>query len=65
MERGLKTKMNPIDDACDTNIDQDFSIDDQKLLSELNKIICLVDNSYLWRELNTFDLQLRKRLKIN
>lgn len=65
MERGLKTKMNPIDDACDTNIDQDFSIKDQELLKELNNIICHVDNSYLWRELSEFDLKLRKRLKDN
>ena len=63
MERGLKTKMNPIDDACDTNIDQDFSIKDQELLNELNKVICHVDNSYLWRELCEFELKLRERLK--
>lgn len=63
MERGLRTKINPVDDACNIDIDKDFSIEDQKLLYELNKIICLVDNGYLWRELSAFDLKLRDRLR--
>lgn len=63
MKRGLRTKINPVDDACNIDIDKDFSIEDQKLLYELNKIICLVNNGYLWRELSVFDLKLRDRLR--
>lgn len=44
-------------------IDCDFSKQDKELLSELNRIINHIDNGYLWRELSTFDLKLRERLK--
>ena len=63
MGKGLRNEINPIDDACNIDIVKDFSIEDQKLLYELNKIICLVDNGYLWRELSAFDLKLRDRLR--
>ena len=45
--------------------DDTFSEQDQEILNELNRIINTIKNPYLWRELSTFDLQLRKRLKIN
>ena len=32
---------------------------EELLLEELNRIICLIDNGYLWRELSGFDLELR------
>ena len=63
MGKGLRNEINPIDDAYNIDIVKDFSIEDQKLLYELNKIICLVDNGYLWRELSAFDLKLRDRLR--
>ena len=44
-------------------IDYNFSKQDKELLSELNRIINLIDNGYLWRELSGFDLKLRERLK--
>lgn len=35
-------------------------MEEVKLLEWLNKIICNVDNGYLWRELSEFDLSLRE-----
>ena len=67
MKKGLRVKIKPCDDDCnieiDIIVDKGFSKQDQELLNELNNIICHVDNSWLWRELSTFDLKLRERLK--
>ena len=35
----------------------------EELLEWLNKIICTIDNGYIWRELSEFDLALKEYLK--
>ena len=68
MKRGLRAKMKLYDEVCNINMSEDnnFSEQDQLLLNELNRIICLTNNNpLLWDELSIFDLKLRDRLRIH
>ncbi len=45
---------------CEFNVQK---MNKEGLLEWLNKIICTIDNGYIWRELSEFDLALKEYLK--